>query len=49
MSVWLVGLCTVAYFVTSIDLYLKGQVGHAVMFAAYGVANIGLIAAIRGY
>jgi hypothetical protein len=48
MSTWLVIAVTIAYVLTAIDLAMRKDWGHAVMFAGYAWANVGLIWAIQG-
>jgi hypothetical protein len=45
MSVWQLWIVGGLYAWTAIDLYRRGEVGLAVAFLAYAVANFGLIAA----
>lgn len=48
MSEWLIAACGAAYAVTAADLMLRGQYGLALTFAAYAVANVGLVWAALG-
>jgi hypothetical protein len=48
MSVWLIWACTAAYAWTAGEQLLKENVGHALMFGAYAVANIGIIMTLKG-
>lgn len=41
-------MVTLAYFGVAIDFGIKGQLGMALAFLAYALANIGLIMASRG-
>jgi hypothetical protein len=47
MSNMLVFLVTCAYAATAIDLYMRHDLGHAIMFAGYALANVGLIMALK--
>lgn len=47
MANWLVVLVTVAYFGTTVDLFMKGQTGFAIMFFGYSIANVGLLYALH--
>lgn len=47
MSEWLLAATGVAYLVTAVDLYLRGQVGLALTFAGYALANVGLIMTVK--
>ena len=47
MSTWLLILTTGIYFGVAIDQYLKGSPAMCVVFAAYAVANIGMIFAAK--
>ena len=49
MSDWLVAFVMVLYFLISIGYMRESKWGLAVAFAAYGVANVGLIMVSRGY
>ena len=46
MSTWLVIAVTFAYAATAVDLLMRKDYGHALMFAGYAIANVGLIWAI---
>ena len=48
MSGWAVALCGVLYGITAVDLIRRGDWWMALVFAAYGVANVGLIMKILG-
>lgn len=43
MSEWLIAACGLAYAVTAYDLSTRGDYGLALTFAAYALANIGLL------
>ena len=43
---WLLALVTVAYIATGVDLALHDKWDFAVVYGAYGIANIGLMYAI---
>jgi hypothetical protein len=45
MSTWAIAVCAVLYLVTAYDLVQNGQIGLALAFVCYAVANIGLILA----
>lgn len=45
MSAWLVGLVALIYVAVAIDYARRGEWGFALTWAAYAVANIGLILA----
>lgn len=47
MSELLTALCGLAYAACAVDLYLRGMPGHALMFAGYALANIGIIWQVR--
>ena len=47
MAEWLLALTGVAYLATAIDLCLRGQHGLALAFAAYAIANAGLIMSVK--
>ena len=47
MAEWLLALTGIAYLVTAVDLYLRGQAGLALTFAGYALANVGLILAVK--
>ena len=47
MSAWAVAVCGVLYLVTAVDLARKNDWPLALTFAAYAVANIGLILAMK--
>lgn len=47
MSAWAIGVCGVLYVVTALDLYRQRQYGLALAFAAYALANVGLILAAK--
>jgi hypothetical protein len=47
VSTWLVIAVTFAYAATAVDLLLRKDYGHAVMFGGYCLANCGLIWAIK--
>ena len=49
MSDRIVALVTVLYLLTSFGYFREAKWGLAVAFAAYGLANVGLILASRGY
>lgn len=49
MSEWLICLVTIAYLAVAAEYGLSGKAGLAVTFAAYAVANIGLLLAARGH
>ena len=46
MSEWLLAATGIAYLVTAVDLYLRGQAGLALAFVGYFVGNVGLIIAV---
>ena len=48
MSEFLLMVVGVCYIGTALDLYGRGQQGLAIAFAAYAIANLGLIMAARG-
>lgn len=48
MSEWLLVLVGAAYLVTAADLWQRGQIGLAITFACYCLANLGMILAIHG-
>ena len=48
MSEWLIAACGLAYAVTAVDLYQRGDYGLALTFAAYAAANAGLVMAMKG-
>lgn len=48
MSEWLIAACALAYLLTAADLAVRGQWGMALTFAAYALANVGLILSIKG-
>ena len=45
MSPALIGICALLYVWTAILFVVKGQFAWAVVFAAYALANVGLILA----
>ena len=45
VSTWAIAVCGFLYILTAIDLYSKGQVGMALAFLCYAIANMGLILA----
>ena len=45
MGLVALSVATLCYFVTACDLFLKREWSMAVVFGAYGIANLGLIAA----
>ena len=47
MAEWLLAATGVAYLATAVDLYLRGQVGLALAFAGYALANVGLIMSVK--
>jgi hypothetical protein len=47
MSNMLVFLVTCAYAATAIDLYMRRDYGHSVMFAGYCIGNLGLLMALK--
>lgn len=49
MSVSMLLLITVLYGFTALSLVWEGKLGMGAMFLCYALANIALIAAIRGY
>lgn len=49
MSTPLLIITSAIYFWVAVDLGLEGKGGLAVTFAFYSLANIGLIAATKGY
>lgn len=42
MSGWLIIACGLAYVGVSIDQYIKGELGIALMFAGYAIAQWGV-------
>lgn len=46
MSEWLLALVGLAYLVTAVDLFRRGQAGLALAFVGYFVGNVGLIIAV---
>jgi hypothetical protein len=47
VSTWAIALCAVLYVITAADLFRDRQYGLALAFAAYALANVGLILAAR--
>lgn len=47
MSEWLLALVSVAYLGTAVDLAMRGNMGLALAFISYGIANLGLIWSIK--
>lgn len=47
MSTTLVIITTLCYALTAVDLYVKDDIGHAIMFAGYALANVGLLMALQ--
>lgn len=45
MSLWLILLVTVVYFITALLQIVQGNLGFSLMWASYGLANIGIILA----
>lgn len=43
MSEWLIAACALAYAATAVDLSMRGDYGLSLTFAAYAVANLGLL------
>ena len=48
MNIYFVAIVALIYLATSIDLYLKGAMGYALMFFSYAIANVGLIISMKG-
>lgn len=47
MATWLVWAVTLAYLGTAIDLYIKQDMGHSLMFFGYAIANLGIVRALE--
>lgn len=47
LSTWAIAVCAVLYVITAFDLARDRQYGLALAFAAYALANVGLILATR--
>ena len=47
MATWAIVACTGLYLLTALDLFRGKQYGLALTFAAYAIANVGLILAAR--
>ena len=47
MSTVLIAVCGALYLLTAADLWWEGKTGLALTFAAYALANVGLIMAAR--
>lgn len=47
MSVWLTGVVAVIYTATAVHLAVERKWGLVVMFAAYALANVGLMMEMR--
>ena len=47
MAEWLLAAVGLAYLVTAVDLFMRGQPGMALAFVGYFIGNIGLIMAVR--
>lgn len=45
MSEWLIGGVAVVYLIAAAGYWYGGQIGFAVAYAAYALANVGLIIA----
>lgn len=48
MNAWLLAVVAVIYVGVAIDYYIKRDVGAALAFIAYAVANLGFIIQARG-
>lgn len=46
MATWLVWVVTAIYGCVAIDLLIKRDFGHSLMFFGYSIANIGLVWAL---
>lgn len=42
MSIWLIATVGVVYLVIAVEQFTKGNVGMAVTFTGYALANVGL-------
>ena len=47
MSSWLIIAVTIVYAWTALDLFIRKDIGHSIMFFGYAIANIGLLYAIH--
>jgi hypothetical protein len=47
MAGWLILAVGVAYCAVAIDLFFRGQLGHALTFAGYAFSNVGLYLATQ--
>lgn len=43
MNAWLIGACTIIYLAVAVDNIRHGDGPMALVFAAYALANVGLI------
>lgn len=46
MNIWLLGLVAALYLYAAYDYWRDGQVGMALAFVAYALANVGFIVAV---
>lgn len=47
MSTWLVAAIGVVYLYVAIEQYIKGDMGTALMFAGYAIANGGVCLVVK--